>query len=892
MYEMAAIGIFRSTPDGRYIMANPAGVRMHGYDSEAELLGAVRSIADEIYVDPRDRETMRHRLEEHGSIEGFECEIYRHKTKERFWVRQNIFRVTDEDGRGYCLEGYVEDVTDFKRAQEDLKRHRDDLEHIVEERTAQLQESEQRYRTMFDTATAGIGRTQLADGKVILANKTLAQIFGYDSVDDFVSKFVFSEHYVDPEDRSRLMSTYESSPGTPIECTFTRKDGSPIDVQAHAIANFEEGILDFVAIDITERKSMEEALRKSEARFGAFIENSPSAILIKDIDGRYLIANRRWHDWFNPRASEIHGRTVFDFYPEPHAREITVSDRQVVETGIAVTVELDTPFADGTSRATLLQKFPIVDSEGVVRAIGGINTDITERKEMEDALRSREAQLNQAQRMAKLGVFVWDNVTDTAIYYSDGLAALLSMSDEQMAKWGESHESTLEQVEPEDRYHYHKVIRDSESNIAPYDVEYRIRDAEGNRRHWREMGEAIADESGRLIRTIGTIQDITDHKIAEEQLHQMQKMEAVGQLTGGVAHDFNNILAIVLGNAELLARTGEEGRKLVDAVMRAARRGAELTQRLLAFSRKQALRPRSIGLAGVVGGMSELLQRTLGETVELETFVGPGLWAATADAGQVENAILNLAINARDAMADGGKLTIECANARLDDDYVALNPEAVAGDFVAIAVSDTGTGISDAVMEHALEPFFTTKETGEGTGLGLSMIYGFAKQSGGHVKLYSEEGRGTTVKLYLPRIDEAAETADRAEAGQELRGRGQVVLVVEDDTDVRTLAVKMLAGLGYRVIDAPDARAALDVLGSGERVDLLLSDVVLPGGMSGPDLVRRVRERDPALKVVFMSGYAAEAANRNGFVGAKATLLTKPFERRELAEALRRTLEG
>jgi len=288
--------------------------------------------------------------------------------------------------------------------------------------------------------------------------------------------------------------------------------------------------------------------------------------------------------------------------------------------------------------------------------------------------------------------------------------------------------------------------------------------------------------------------------------------------------------------------------------------------------------------------MSDLLVRSLGETIEVSTAAEDGLWTALADPSQVENALLHLAINARDAMPDGGKLTIECSNAQLDQDYIASNPGLVAGDYVLLAVSDNGVGMSAEVQAQAFDPFFTTKEVGHGSGLGLSMIYGFAKQSGGHVKIYSEEGHGTTMKLYLPRSDSPA-AAQATVEHEILRGKNERVLVVEDDPRVRELAVEMLQNLGYRVIGVPDAVSGRAVLERGDKIDLVLSDVVLPGGVSGPALVQEMMRQHPALKVVFMSGYPAEAAMRNGFVGSDKILLNKPFRRHQLATALREAFD-
>ena len=316
----------------------------------------------------------------------------------------------------------------------------------------------------------------------------------------------------------------------------------------------------------------------------------------------------------------------------------------------------------------------------------------------------------------------------------------------------------------------------------------------------------------------------------------------------------------------------------------------QMTQRLLAYSRQQPLRPQAIDLLELTTGMSDLLARTLGETIEIETLAQPELWSAAADPGQVENALLNLAINARDAMPDGGKLTIECTNVKLDQAYVDENPEALVGDFAVLAVSDTGTGMSADVMARVFDPFFTTKEVGQGSGLGLSMVYGFTKQSVGHVSIYSEEGRGTTVKLYLPRAEHVAEDIAAEPEDAIPTGRGETILVIEDDEDVRALATDTLKGLGYDVIAVATAAAARDVLAGETPTNLILSDVILPGGTSGPEFAEEVQATNPNLEIIFMSGYPAAAAKRNGFLGSNRVLLNKPFQRRQLAEAVQNAL--
>jgi nitrogen-specific signal transduction histidine kinase/CheY-like chemotaxis protein len=388
-------------------------------------------------------------------------------------------------------------------------------------------------------------------------------------------------------------------------------------------------------------------------------------------------------------------------------------------------------------------------------------------------------------------------------------------------------------------------------------------------------------------------QDVTERHATEERLRQSEKMNAVGQLTGGVAHDFNNLLTVVIGNLDLaIDRVQQELRPAIEGALRAAERGAALVRQMLAFSRRQTLISEMLDLNHVAAGMEQMLRRTLGEDVEIEMRLATPLWPALADRAQVESALLNLAINARDAMPGGGKLTIETDNAHLDQDYAVHNAEVAPGDYVALAVTDTGTGMTPEVLGHAFEPFFTTKEVGKGTGLGLSMIYGFAKQSQGHVKIYSEVGHGTTVRLYLPRKTAAADatapaTVDRAH----MQGR-ESILVVEDDADVRAFVVGQLGDLGYRVIEAADGPQAQRILESDQPIDLLFTDVIMPGGMTGRQLADAARARRPGLKAVFTSGYTENSIVHQGKLDSGVSFLSKPFRRQELALKIRETLDG
>lgn len=398
--------------------------------------------------------------------------------------------------------------------------------------------------------------------------------------------------------------------------------------------------------------------------------------------------------------------------------------------------------------------------------------------------------------------------------------------------------------------------------------------------------------------------DVTEHRAeaqaraqAEAALRQAQKMETLGQLTGGVAHDFNNLLQIVTGNIDLMLRALPPDqprlRRAADNAMAGAERAAVLTQRLLAFARRQPLNPQAADPNELVAGMSDLLYRTLGETIEVRTVQAPDAWSIEVDHNQMENALLNLAVNARDAMPDGGKLTIEVANSEVDAHHAARDGDLVPGQYVVISVSDTGEGMDADTLRHAIEPFFTTKEVGRGTGLGLSMVYGFIKQSGGHLRAYSEPGEGTSIKLYLPRHHGAARPAQQAIASPApMIGGGETILLCEDDENVRAYSAQVLRDLGYRVVEADSGPAALALLDrAAPPVDLLFTDVVLPGGMSGADLAREAQGRTPALPVLFTTGYARNALIHHGRLDPGVQLLTKPFTFEDLANRVRTMLD-
>ena len=510
-----------------------------------------------------------------------------------------------------------------------------------------------------------------------------------------------------------------------------------------------------------------------------------------------------------------------------------------------------------------------------------------------------EAQLLGAQRLASLGSWSWD-VASGRVIWSDQLLAIYGIAREA---FGGTFDDFLARLHPEDRPRIEAAVNEAFSAGHGFRHEERIVRPGGEIRYLQSAGQVIRDGRGAAVQMIGICQDVTDHKqaqsaleVAREQLAQSQKMESIGQLTGGVAHDFNNLLTIIIGNLERmlrqLGRPGHDAERLKESAgnaLRGAQRAAALTRQLLAFSRRQPLDPRAIEINALVAGMSDLLRRSLGERIEIKTLLGEDLWQAYADPNQLEGALLNLAVNARDAMPEGGRLMIETANSRQDE----TPSEAAPGPYVVIRMSDTGSGMSAETAARAFEPFFTTKDVGHGTGLGLSQVYGFAKQSGGHVKIDSAPGQGTAVTLFLPRAAAAAQEKEHpANAPQPASSAGETALIVEDDPDVRAHSVEILRELGYATLETPDAKEALALIHREPAIALLFSDVGLPGGMNGRQLAEEALRLRPRLKILLATGYARSAIADGEKLPPGVEIMAKPFEFAALGAKLGAMLRG
>lgn len=625
------------------------------------------------------------------------------------------------------------------------------------------------------------------------------------------------------------------------------------------------------------------------------------AIYMLDVDGHVVSWNAGAQRLKQYSSDEILGQHFSFFYtPEDRAAGVPAQALKIARETGRFHAEGWRVRKDGTRFWAMVVIDAIRDDSGQLVGFAKVTRDITDRFEAHQELAQSEGRYRQ----------LVEAVVDYAIFQLDATGHVATWNRGAQRIKGYELPDIVGQhfsrfyTEEDRAAGVPQSALETAAKTGKYESEgWRVR-KDGSKFRALVVIDRIEDEQGNLVGFAKVTRDVTDRyqaqedlKTTQEKLSGAQKMEAVGQLSGGIAHDFNNLLMIVIGNLETAQSQASKGqgtpalgRALANA-MRGAQRAAALTSRLLAFSRRQALDPKPIDLNKYLAGTTEFLQRSLGETVQIEAAGSAGLWMIEADHNQLEAALVNLAINARDAMPKGGKITIEAGNVFADEDYTRLNPEVMPGQYVAICVSDNGNGMAPEVANRAFEPFFTTKEAGHGTGLGLSQVYGFVKQSGGHVKIYSEPGDGTTVKIYLPRLlrplDEPEDTSIQIVGSD----AGETILVVEDDTDLRSYLAEVLRGFGYEVITCSDAQSAMVFLAQSERpVSLMLTDIVMPG-QNGKELGDETQKLRPGLKIIYMTGYSRNAVVHQGRLDPGVDLIQKPISQTDLANRIRQALD-
>ena len=643
-----------------------------------------------------------------------------------------------------------------------------------------------------------------------------------------------------------------------------------------------------LSLAVPERHWSEGLLRGREDQLHLYAQHSPVAVAMFDRDLRYVMASRRWMDDY--RLSEpIVGRHHYDVFPDTPERWKRVHGRCLA--GAVEKCEEDSfTHVDGSEGWIRWEVRPWCESDGSVGGIIIFSEDITERKRSEQAIREREERMRFALENAEVGIWDMDYATG-ALKWSETLEEQFGLA---AGTFPGTSEAFFQRVHVDDRPRVRNVIRRAQKSGNDFSMEYRIIRSDGAIRWARGSGRVLLDENGRPTRGVGISQDVTARRTLEAQYQQSQKMEAVGRLAGGVAHDFNNVLTAISGYCEMLLERVNENDPLradILEIQKAGATAAALTRQLLAFSRKQVIEPALLDVNVVASDMQGMLGRLIGEHIEFRVTPSDTPAVVSADRGQLEQILLNLAVNARDAMPEGGTLGVEIASVELDEEYAASHFEVKPGRYVALTVTDSGVGMTPDVQSHLFEPFFTTKESGRGTGLGLATVHGVVAQCGGTVAVYSEVGKGTSFTIYLPEVEGRPVAPVLPVRRAETDTRSRTVLVVEDAPMLRDLARRMLRRHGYKVLTAAGAGEALQVLDSGAHIDVLLTDIVMPG-RSGTDLAAEVSARRPDIKVLYMSGYTEETAVLRRLIEQGAAFLQKPFTFDALGDKLREVLAG
>ncbi|MGM0665226.1 MAG: PAS domain S-box protein [Thermodesulfobacteriota bacterium] len=858
--------------DLKIISANRSFFRIFNVTPDETIGSFLYDLGNKQWDIPALRELLEDILPEKETLEDFEV-VHDFEDIGNKVMLLNARRIYREDIDARMILLAIEDITEHKRLE------------------AELTESEERFRRLFETADDGIVLLEKGEGKITHANPSTKKMLGYTQEESIGNKLQDIGISLDLDDFQTTMENLNKNGMIKYDDVPAKnKAGAHIDTDIYLVDRAR--LVQCNIRDITERKRAEEALRKSEEKYRLVVNNMADVITVLDMDMRPT--------YISPSIIRLRGYTAEEAVSQPLDQTMTPESLQIavktfeeemklqasgtVDPARTRILELEEYRKDGSTVWIENHLSLMRDDSQKPLGIISLSRDITERKHAEA---EKERLTTAIEQVSEIIV-----ITD-----SEGMIQYVNPAFESVT--GYSRQEALGQNL--------SMLKSGKQDRKFYQGLWKTITAgktwKGRMVNKRKDGELFTEEtsispvfdtSGRILNYVAVKRDITEHLSLEEQLHQAQKMESLGRLTGGVAHDFNNLLTVIMANVDLL--NGELDKdspfhEYTTDIRDAAERAANLTRQLLAFSRKQLLQPEAADLNEVIGGMNNLLQRILREDIEARYVPASELGKVMVDKGQIEQVIMNLVVNARDSMPEGGSLTIETADVVLDEQYAGSHLAVAPGPHVMLAVSDTGCGMSPEILDRMFEPFFTTKEAGKGTGLGLPTVYGIVKQSGGNIWVYSEPGKGTCFKIYLPRVDRDVEQEKKKTVSRVSPGGAETILVVEDEVQIRNLAARILAGYGYRVLRAANGPEAVKAAQGHEGpIHLLLTDVVMPGKMSGRELAHELTGLRPEMKVIFMSGYTDNAIVHHGVLDPGLNFLQKPFTPAALSGKVRNVL--
>ncbi len=867
---------------GNFTFFNDATCRMLGY-SRDELMG----MNNRQYTDPENSKKLYQAFNNvyHTGIpiKGFEWEVIR-KDGTKGYGEASISLIKDPNGQPIGFRGIARDTTERKRIEDALAR------------------SEERYRTLVEESFDGVFIQRGIE--IIFANRRLYEMLGYKE-GELVGLDHWLVYHPDYQDLTRERAKARmrgENPPTTYEVKFLRKDGSSFwgEINAKVVNFLGESGIQVWARDISERKQAEEALKESEEKYRSIFDNAVEGIYRSSLEGRFLTVNPAMARIFGYESPEEMVNKITDisrqFYAHPDQRQMFI---QALEAGAGkvLGLEFEALRKDGSKIWIRDSARAVFSSDGTFQFLEGFIEDITDRKRAEEILRTERERFQSLAEGAPFGMVLIDQ---------DGVFKYINPKFKELFGYDLNDvpdgKTWFRKAYPDPDYRHHVISAWLDDLKSFKSGEKRPRIFTVTCKNGTEKVINFIPVKLETGENLMTCEDITDLKRAEEtlrqteeQLRHSQKMEAIGKLAGGIAHDFNNLLTVIKGYAELSSiglGTNDPLRGNIEEILKASERAANLTRQLLAFSRRQILDFKVINLNILLKDLDKMLHRILGEDIELAYHFAQPIGKIKTDPSQIEQVILNLAVNARDAMPSGGKLTIETSNVYLSEAYARTHLEVTPGNYVMLSVSDNGAGMTPEVRERIFEPFFTTKEKGKGTGLGLSTVYGIVKQSGGHINIYSEPGIGTTFKIYLPRVEEEEDHLQRKTFDIALPAGDETILLVEDEPSVRELGARILRDRGYQVYEARNGQEALAIVERYPEVKfhLLLTDVVMPG-MSGKELADRLMLSIPHLKVLFISGYTDNAIVHHGVLMEGVDFLQKPFTYEALARKVREVLD-